>query len=109
MSWIEDEDQRMKSERDDVLKAKGYETLFKFPQGETRVKVFPNKEPKEVAIGERKIKIFEIETNGKAVSVGISQRSPLYRNIISQLIKKEYEFTVCRVGDGLATRYSIKA
>ena len=108
MSWIEEEKAKLDKEREDFLESMGFEPLFKFPQGETRVKVSPAKEPKEVKIADRKIKVFDVEVDGKTVSVGISQKSPLYREILSQLINRKYEFIVIRTGTGLATRYAIK-
>jgi hypothetical protein len=107
-NYYKEEAARIDAERKEAMKNKGIEPLFKFPQGETRVKLDATKRPEDGEVQGRKFKIFELEANGKVVRTGISIRSPLYREFINKLAAGKLEFVVIRMGEALNTRYSIK-
>jgi len=107
-NWIKEEQDRLASEREEAMKEKGFETLWRFPQGETKVKLDPSKKPEQKEFQGRKVYIFDLEVAGEQLKTGINSRSPLYREFINKLAAGKFEFTVIRAGDGLNTRYSLK-
>ena len=106
--WLKAEKKRLEEERERILKEKGYEDLFRFPVGETRIKlVMKQPDIKEGQQG-RQFAVFDIEVEGKKVQIGVNLRSPMYREFIGRMADNKLEFSVIRTGMGLDTRYNFK-
>ena len=106
--WLKKEKERIEKEREEILKEKGYEKLFRFPVGETKVKLVMAQPKVQEGRSGRKFAVFDIEVNGEKVQTGINLVSPMYREFINRMAEGTLEFSVIRTGTGLDTRYSFK-
>jgi hypothetical protein len=95
------------------MEQKGFRQFWKAPEGESIVELYIAERPREIVnkISGKTQAIFHINVNGQEFDWAITKRSPLYRDLIRALIGKTGEtvkIKVLRLGQGRATRYSIK-
>jgi len=107
-NWLKTEQERLEKERAEILKEKGYEQLFRFPVGETRISVLMTQPRIQEGRGGRNFAVFEVEVDGKKVQTGVNLVSPMYREFINRMASGDVEFSVIRTGMGLDTRYAFK-
>ena len=108
--FVETEKQRIDQEKEKALSESGYVPFFKIDEGESILK-FKDDEPRENEQYENRM-IFRVISfkDNKEFDLSVNIKSPLYKDIISNLSEGYTTLKILRVGTTKEdTRYSVKA
>ena len=105
-NWAEVKAKEVEVERQEQLKEKGITPFLKLPEGTSIVK-FMDEVPVERNTGFGKKYDFHVEYNGMLYTWSISPRSPLFRQILSNLKHGIFTMSIVRAGTDKNTKYSI--
>lgn len=105
--WKEAKLDELQKKQREVLRAKGRNPFFKFPEGETTITLMPDL-PRENTgrFGEQLI--FTIKVDGQLYDLPLRATSPLLRHFVQRISDKPVKLTVIRAGRDKSTRYSVK-
>jgi len=106
--FLNEEMIRLDQEKKQLYETKGMREFAQFEQGETKIALIPMT-PKLNEKGQYGVRrVFRIAMGGKEYDWGINPRSPMYRELLKRLQDNMLEFTVIKIGEGKATRWSVK-
>lgn len=106
--FAEKEAARIASERKERMDELGYLPFYVLDQGAHDLE-FADEEPVDNKLYPER-KVFHVIANGADMSLSISTRSPLYRDVIANLAEGKAKMQITRIGTGKTdTRYSVKA
>jgi hypothetical protein len=101
------ENTRLETEAKEVLKELGFAEFFKMPEGQTLME-FADQAPRVNDKFANRV-IFRVSVNGEEKDWSVNTRSPLYRDLVALISKGTRKVSITRVGQGIDTRYSVKA
>lgn len=105
-SWLDGKQKILNERRAKVMKEKGMAEFYTLPEGESKIFIDINKEPREQDGDFGLRTIFRINAEGKEYDLSCSDA--LARRIYNALTAGVNPMTVIRIGDGKQTRFSIK-
>lgn len=105
--YLDEELNRIETERREAMSDKGYAPFAKLGVGETKLTLQPII-PRMIKGGFGDRKAFKITISGIEYDWAINPRSPMYRQLLVLLRTAPIEITVIKVGEGKNTRYDIK-
>jgi hypothetical protein len=108
VSWIEDRYKHQMKKRRERLEKKGYRETLRLPIGETTVTIDKETEPRQVDTKYGKRLAFLVTVDGEKYDWLLNEKSPIYEEMLEELMKGNNAIIVVRSGEGRATRYSLK-
>jgi hypothetical protein len=107
-TWVQKRVNQLKEARKQALKAKGYEELFVFPQGETTIQVCTDNAPREQKTVNGMRDILRIMVGEKLYDWMVNPASKIYLQVLEEINAGKSCFIIVRTGEKKETRYSIK-
>lgn len=105
--FLDEELDRIETERQGTLAEKGYADFLKLETGETKL-TLNAVIPRLITGGFGDRKAFRVVLEGKEYDWAVNPRSPLYRDLLLKLKDAPCEIRVIRIGEGKNTRYDLK-
>ena len=105
------EQERLDSEGAQRMQELGYNPSYVFDNGDSDVLEFQDAEVREYEskFGTRKAFVVNAASvPGTAFDFSVNPRSPLYRQIVTELAAGHRKLQITRVGEGVETQYSVK-
>lgn len=107
-TWVQKRVETLKEARKTALKAKGFEDLFVFPQGETQIEVCTDKPAREQTTVNGMRDILRIMVGEKVYDWMVNPASKIYLQVLEEINAGKSCFIIVRTGEKKETRYSIK-
>ncbi len=98
--------QKLAEQKQKRMEEKGYKPFWSMPEG-TYIIEFANEMPRDnPAYTDRPI--FRIKVDGEEYDYSINRNSPLYRDIMQNIMNGNYKLSITRIGTGKSdTRYKV--